>query len=71
MQTTLQFFVVYKLDDAVRRAEIAAITKMLEAGKLHHTVAQRFPLERIVEAHEATESGKLLGHVIVTLSSRA
>lgn len=68
LQTTLEFFVVYKLDDDVRRVEIDAITSMLEGGKLHHTIAQRFPLERIVEAHEATESGKLMGHVVVDVA---
>jgi NADPH2:quinone reductase len=68
LQTKIEFFVVYKLDDGVRRAEIAAITEMLAAGKLRHTVAQRFPLDRIVEAHEATESGKLMGHVVVDVA---
>jgi NADPH2:quinone reductase len=65
LQTTIQFFVVYKLADAVRRGHIAAITLALEQRRLQHTIAARFPLDRIVEAHEATESGKLLGHVVV------
>lgn len=68
LQTTIQFFVVYKLDDAVRRSHIAAITQMLEAGRLQHTLAGRFPLERIVEAHELTESGKAIGHVVVDVA---
>lgn len=68
LQTTIQFFVVYKLDDAVRRAHVAAVTALLEAGTLRHTIAGRFPLDRIAEAHEATESGKLMGHVIVDVT---
>jgi NADPH:quinone reductase len=68
LQTTIQFFVVYKLDDAVRRAHIAAVTALLEAGTLRHTIAARFPLDRIAEAHEATESGKLMGHVVVEVT---
>jgi len=68
LQTTIQFFVVYKLADPMRRAHIAAVTSFLEKGMLHHTIAARFPLERIVEAHEATESGKLLGHVVVDVA---
>jgi NADPH2:quinone reductase len=69
LQTTLQFFVVYKLDDALRRSYVDAINAMLTAGKLQHTIAARFPLERIVDAHETTESGKALGHVVVEVSS--
>jgi NADPH2:quinone reductase len=68
LQTTIQFFVVYKLDDAIRRAHCAAINAMLERRALKHTIAARFPLERIVEAHEATESGKLMGHVVVDVA---
>jgi NADPH2:quinone reductase len=68
LQTTIQFFVVYKLDDAVRRRWIAAITAMLEQGALQHSIAARFPLERIAEAHEAVESGKLMGHVVVDVA---
>lgn len=68
LQTTIAFFVVYKLDDALRRAHIAAVTALLEAGTLRHTIAARFPLDRIAEAHEATESGKLMGHVVVEVN---
>ena len=65
LQTTIRFFVVYKLPDAVRRAHVSALTMALEQHRLRHTIAARFPLDRIVEAHEATESGKVIGHVVV------
>ena len=68
LQTTIQFFVVYKLDDAIRKQWIAAITAMLEKNALKHAVAARFPLDKIAEAHEAVESGKIMGHVVVDVS---
>jgi NADPH2:quinone reductase len=68
LQTTLQFFVVYKLDAGIRRRWVAAITSMLGHGLLKHTIARRFPLDRIVEAHEAVESGKEMGHVVVDVA---
>jgi NADPH2:quinone reductase len=71
LQTTVQFFVVYKLVDAVRLAHVAAVTALLERGTLRHAIAARFPLENIVEAHEATESGKLMGHVVVDVGDAA
>jgi len=62
--TTLQFILVYTLTDAERTSHIAALTALLKAGKLKHVIAEQFPLERIVEAHEAVEAGAF-GNVVV------
>ena len=40
---------------------------MLEAGTLIHTIARRYALDDIVAAHEAVESGAVLGNVVVAL----
>jgi len=64
----LCFFLVYELADPVRRDGIAELTEMLRAGRLQHRIAARFPLERIAAAHEAVESGRVTGHVIVDLA---
>jgi NADPH2:quinone reductase len=37
---------------------------MLRAGTLQHHIGPHFPLDRIVEAHEAVEAGST-GNVIV------
>jgi NADPH2:quinone reductase len=62
--TTLQFILVYTLTDAQRATYIAALTALLAAGTLTHAIGQRFPLDRIAEAHEAVEAGAF-GNVIV------
>lgn len=64
----LHFFVVYELPAAVRREAIGDVGRMLAAGQLRHSVAARFPLERIAEAHEAVESGRVMGHVVLDLT---
>jgi NADPH2:quinone reductase len=43
------------------------VNEWLRQGRLTHSVAARFSLGKIVTAHEAVESGKVDGHVIVTL----
>lgn len=50
-------------DDAVRD-----ITALVEAGRLLHVIGARFPLERIVEAHQAQESGKVIGNIVVDIA---
>ena len=43
----------------------ADLAKMLKAKRLQTLIAERFTLDRIVEAHEAVESGRLIGNAVV------
>lgn len=67
LQTTLEFFIVYKLQGAARQAGLDATNAMLAAGTLKHLIAETVPLAEIVRAHELVESGKALGNVVVTV----
>jgi NADPH2:quinone reductase len=61
----LKFFLVYLMPSEMRAAATADITGMLERGELVHNVAQTFDLADIVAAHEAVESGKAMGNIVV------
>jgi NADPH2:quinone reductase len=65
---TMQFFLVYLMPQAERERATADITRMLERGELIHNVAQTFDLDDIVAAHEAVESGKAMGNIVVKLA---
>ena len=43
----------------------ADVLRLCEAGRLLHVIGARFPLERIVQAREAQESGKVTGNIVV------
>jgi len=64
---TVKFLLVYELTADERTRAIADITRMLEANALKHNVAKTFPLGEIVKAHEAVESGKVAGNVVIAL----
>jgi NADPH2:quinone reductase len=64
---TLQLYLVYELRQGERAAAIAELTAMLEAGTLKHTVGARFALDDIAAAHEAVESGDVVGNVVLDL----
>ena len=64
--TTLEFILVYTLSDEQRAKYIPELTAILAAGQLKHAIGQQFPLDQIVEAHEAVEAGAF-GNVIVTI----
>jgi NADPH2:quinone reductase len=65
--TTLEFILVYTLSDAQRARYIPELTAILAAGKLQHAIGQQFPLENIIDAHEAVEAGAF-GNVIVNIA---
>ncbi|HVO02083.1 MAG TPA: NADPH:quinone reductase [Candidatus Cybelea sp.] len=62
-----RFFIVYNQPAELRRRAIAELDQWLRAGRLLHSVAARFPLRDIATAHEAVESGRMNGHVVVTI----
>ena len=65
---TVKFLLVYELTADERARAVADITRMLEANSLKHNVARAFPLADIVAAHEAVESGKVAGNVVMQIS---
>lgn len=64
----LLFFLVYDLTPEQRQQGLDAISELLAAGRLKHTIGARYPLEQIVAAHEAVEGGKVMGNVVVDIA---
>ena len=64
---TVKFLLVYELTADERARAVDAITRMLAANRLAHNVAQTYPLADIVAAHQAVESGKVAGNVVMTM----
>lgn len=64
---TLQLYLVYELRQQERAAAIAELTAMLETGTLKHTIGARFALDDIAAAHEAVESGDVVGNVVLEM----
>jgi NADPH:quinone reductase len=65
---TLQYIYVYELDALERAAALRAISRALDDGRLVNNVGMTLPLSDAVAAHQAVESGKVLGNVVVRLS---
>ena len=66
-QLALMFIFVYELTPEERNAAISAVTQLLEDHRLRHNIALTLPLNDVVAAHEAVESGRVPGKVMVTL----
>ncbi len=64
---SIRFYIVYRLDAAVRRDCEAALHELLESGDLRHAIAARYPLAETAAAQEAVESGRVMGNVVVEI----
>ncbi len=64
----LRFIQVYLLDPAERRRAIEGVTGLLERRVLPLRVARSFTLDQIVAAHEAQESGGIVGNIIIDIT---
>jgi len=62
---SLHFFLVYELTQAQRLRALDGVQAMLRKGMLQHHIGPVYPLADIVLAHQAVESGRSVGNVIV------
>jgi NADPH:quinone reductase len=63
----IKFMLVYELTTEQRQEAVAEIMRMLTEDRLVHSIASTFPLDDIVAAHQAVESGKVMGNVVVRI----
>ena len=64
---TLRMLIVYLLAPQERTRMLARLTAALEQGALNHAIAATFDLADSAKAHEAVESGKLIGNAVITI----
>ncbi len=62
---TIRPVLIYTMPERAQDEGVADVLRLGEAGRLLHVIGARFPLARIVEAHEAQESGKVTGNIVV------
>ncbi|WP_089721364.1 NADPH:quinone reductase, partial [Candidatus Entotheonella palauensis] len=65
---TLHFVQAYVMAAAQRQAMLADVISLLKSGALIHRVGSCFKLSETVAAHEALESGRVIGNVVVEVA---
>lgn len=64
---SIKFMLVYDLTKDEHQAAIAEITRSLAKNGLVHSIAASFPLDKVVEAHQAVESGRAIGNIVLRI----
>ena len=62
---TFRFVYIYTVPAAAKSAAISAISQCLAESAYAPTIGLQLPLDAIVDAHEAQESGRVIGKIIV------
>jgi NADPH2:quinone reductase len=62
---TVHFVLVYTMSLQAHRDAIRDTTACLEAGAYRTLVGARYPLERAADAHEAQDSGTVVGKILI------
>jgi NADPH:quinone reductase len=65
---TVRYILVYTMSHAAHEQAIRDTTAMLEAGRYHTHVGARFKLDQLAEAHDAQDSGEVIGKILVDVS---
>jgi NADPH2:quinone reductase len=65
---TLRPVLIYTMPEHAKDQGAADVLRLVEAGRLMHVIGARFPLERIVQAHEAQENGTVTGNIVVEVA---
>ena len=66
---TVHFVLVYTMGDHAHDVAIRDVTACLEAGAYKTHVGARFPLAQAAEAHEAQDSGAVVGKILVDVGA--
>ncbi len=64
----IHFVQGHLIPPTARRSAIGDLGRWLTAGQLEVRIGARFPLDRIAAAHEAVESGAVVGKVVVDIA---
>jgi len=56
---------IYTMPERAKQAAARDVVRLVTAGQLVHNIAAHYPLDRVVDAHEAQESGKTVGNLVV------
>jgi NADPH2:quinone reductase len=66
---TIRPVLIYSMPARAKEEAARDIVRLVEAGRLIHQIGARFTLDRIVEAHQAQESGKIAGNIVVDVGA--
>jgi NADPH2:quinone reductase len=66
---TLHPVLIYTMPERAKDDGARDVLRLVEKGRLLHNIGARFPLARVVEAHQAQESNKITGNIVLDVAA--
>tara|TARA_B100000900_G_C20543116_1_gene701369 strand:+ start:75 stop:1055 length:981 start_codon:yes stop_codon:yes gene_type:complete len=60
-------YLIYSISNNDRKKVVDGISNALNQGAINHMIAKSYTTDEIIDAHEALESGSMIGNIIVAL----
>ncbi len=66
---TVHFVLVYTMGEHAHQVAVRDVTACLDAGRYHTQVGARFPLAQTADAHDAQDSGTVVGKILIDIDA--
>ena len=60
-------FLIYSIEKKYREEILNGLSKLLNQNSLKHMISQTYSIDDIVSAHEAMESGSVIGNIVIEI----
>jgi NADPH2:quinone reductase len=65
---TIRPVLIYTMPASAKREAVRDVNGLVGPGRLIHVIGGRFRLDDIVKAHEAQESGHIIGNIVLDVA---
>jgi NADPH2:quinone reductase len=65
---TIRPVLIYTMPESAKHEAVHDVNRLVEAGRLIHAIGARFRLDDVVKAHEAQESGRITGKIVIDVA---
>ena len=57
-------FLIYSIENKFREEILTGLSELLNQNSLKHMISKTYSIDKIIDAHEAMESGSIIGNIV-------
>ena len=58
-------FLIYSIENKFREEILTGLSELLNQNSLKHMISKTYSIDKIIDAHEAMESGSIIGNIVI------
>ena len=60
-------FLIYSIEETFRKEILSGLSELLNQESLKHMISKTYSIDNVVDAHNAMESGSIIGNIVVEI----